>query len=178
MRKLCDKTQTSYIRAVRKLAAYLKRSPDTATAEELRRFQLHLVDQGTSPATLNATIMGLKLFFDVTLNRGELMAKMQGLWMPRALPVVLSRDEVARLIAAAPNLKSQTALSIAYGTGLGASEVIALKVGDIDSERMMLRVEQGKGHKDRYAMLWPVPLDRLGCWWRLGHAQGKILPGG
>ncbi|MBP6008677.1 MAG: site-specific integrase [Rhodoferax sp.] len=178
MRKLCEKTQVAYVRAVRKLAAYLKRSPDTASTEELRRFQLHLVDHGTSPATLNATIMGLKFFFDVTLNRGELMAKMQSVRMPRTLPVVLSRDEVARLIAAAPNLKTQTALSVAYGTGLRASEVIALKVGDIDSERMMLRVEQGKGQKDRYAMLSPVLVERLRCWWRLGHAQGKILSGG
>ena len=178
MRKLSDKTQIAYIRAVRKLAAYLKRSPDTATVEELRRFQLRLVDQGTSPVTLNATLTGLKFFFDITLDRVELMAKMQPVRVPRTLPVVLSRDEVARLIAAAPNLKSQTALSIAYGTGLRASEVIALKVSDIDSERMMLRVEQGKGHKDRYAMLSPILLQRLRCWWRLGHAQGKILPGG
>ncbi|TXT40482.1 MAG: phage integrase [Comamonadaceae bacterium] len=178
MRKLAEKTQIAYIRAVRKLAAYLKRSPDTATVEELRRFQLHLVDQGTSPVTLNATLTGLKFFFDITLDRAELMAKMQPVRVPRTLPVVLSRDEVARLIAAAPNLKSQTALSIAYGTGLRASEVIALKVSDIDSERMMLRVEQGKGHKDRYAMLSPILPERLRCWWRLGHAQGKILPGG
>ena len=81
-------------------------------------------------------------------------------------------------IAAAPNLKSQTALSVAYGAGLRASEVIALKVGDIDSQRMILRVEQGKGRKDRYAMLAPVLLERLRTWWRVGHAQGKILPGG
>jgi site-specific recombinase XerD len=178
MRKLCEKTQIGYIRAVRKLAAYLKRSPDTATVEELRRFQLYLVDQGTSPMTINVTLTGLKFFFDITLDRAELMSKMQPVRVPRTLPVVLSRDEVARLIAAAPNLKSQTALSIAYGTGLRVSEVIGLKVGDIDSERMMLRVEQGKGHKDRYAMLSPVLLERLRCWWRLGHAQGKILPGG
>jgi site-specific recombinase XerD len=178
MRKLCDKTQASYIRAVRQLAAFLKRSPDTATMEELRRFQLHMVDRGTSPVTLNATITGLKFFFDVTLDRGELLSKMQPVRIPRTLPVILSREEVARLIAAAPNLKSQTALSIAYGAGLRASEVIGLKVGDIDSERMLLRVEQGKGHKDRYAMLSPVLLERLRCWWRLGHAQGKILPGG
>jgi integrase len=170
MRKLCDKTQTAYVRAVRKLAAYLKRSPDTATAEELRRFQLHLVDRGTSPATINATTMGLKFFLDVALDRGELLAKMQLVRMPRTLPVVLSRDEVARLIAAAPNLKSQTALSIAYDKGLRASEVIALKVGDIDSERMMLRVEQGKGQKGRYAMLSPVLVERLRYWWRLGQA--------
>ena len=98
--------------------------------------------------------------------------------MPRTLPVVLSREEVARLIAAARNLKHQTALSVAYGAGLRASEVIALKVGDIDSQRMTLRVEQGKGRKDRYAMLSPVLLERLRAWWRVGHAQGKILPGG
>ena len=178
MRKLEHKTQEAYIRAVRKLAAFLGRSPDTATVEDLRRFQLHLVDQGTSPITLNATLTGLKFFFEVTLDRGELMAKMQPVRVPRTLPVVLSREEVARLIAAAPNLKSQTALSIAYGAGLRASEVIALKVGDIDSQRMTLRVEQGKGRKDRYAMLSPVLLERLRAWWRVGHAQGKILRGG
>ena len=178
MRKLEPKTQTSYVRAVRKLAGFLARSPDTATVEDLRRFQLHLVDQGTSPITLNATITGLKFFFDVTLDRGELMAKMQPVRVPQTLPVVLSREEVARLIAAPPNLKSQTALSIAYGTGLRASEGISLKIGDIDSQRMTLRVEQGKGRKDRYAMLSPVLLERLRCWWRLAHAQGKMLPGG
>ncbi len=178
MRKLEHKTQEAYIRAVCKLAAFLRRSPDTATVEDLRRFQLHLVDQGTSPITLNATLTGLKFLFDVTLDRGELMAKMQPVRVPRTLPVVLSREEVARLIAAAANLKSQTALSIAYGAGLRASEVIALKVSDIDSKRMTLRVEQGKGRKDRYAMLSPVLLERLRAWWRVGHAQGKILPSG
>ncbi len=172
------KTQEAYIRAVRNLAGFLGRSPDTATVEDLRRFQLHLVDRGTSPITLNATLTGLKFFFDVTLDRGELMAKMQPVRVPRTLPVVLSREEVARLIAAAPNLKSHTALSVAYGAGLRASEVIALKVGDIDSQRMTLRVEQGKGRKDRYAMLSPVLLERLRAWWRVGHAQGKILPNG
>jgi integrase/recombinase XerD len=178
MRKLEQKTQDAYIRAVCKLAAFLRRSPDTATVEDLRRFQLHLVDQGASPITLNATLTGLKFFFEVTLDRRELMAKMQPVRVPRTLPVVLSREEVARLIAAAPNLKSQTALSIAYGAGLRASEVMALKVGDIDSKRMTLRVEQGKGRKDRYAMLSPVLLERLRAWWRVGHAQGKILPNG
>jgi integrase/recombinase XerD len=178
MRKLELKTRTAYIRAVRKLAAFLKRSPDTATVEDLRRFQLYLVDQGTSPITINATIVGLKFFFDVTLGRSELMARMQTVRVPQKLPVVLSRDEVSRLIAAAPNLKSQTALSIAYGTGLRVSEVVSLKVTDIDSKRMTLRVEQGKGRKDRYAMLSPVLLERLRAWWRLAHAQGKMLPGG
>ena len=178
MRKLEHKTQEAYIRAVRKLAAFLKRSPDSASVEDLRRFQLHMVDGGISPITLNATITGLKFFFEVTLDRRELMAMMQPVRVPRTLPVVLSREEVARLIAAAPSLKSQTALSVAYGTGLRASEVIALKVGDIDSKRMMLRVEQGKGRKDRYAMLSPLLLERLRAWWRVAHVQGKILPSG
>ncbi len=178
MRKLEVKTRTAYLRAVQKLAVFLKRSPDTATVEDLRRFQLYLVDQGTSPITINATIVGLKFFFDVTLGRSELMARMQTVRVPQKLPVVLSRDEVARLIAAAPNLKSQTALSVAYSTGLRVSEVVCLKVTDIDSKRMTLRVEQGKGRKDRYAMLSPVLLERLRAWWRLAHAQGKMLPGG
>jgi site-specific recombinase XerD len=106
------------------------------------------------------------------------MVKVQPVHQPRPLPVVLSCDEVARLIAAAPNPKYQAALSVAYGAGLRASEVCALKVTDIDSERMTLRVEQGKGRKDRYAMLSPVLLERLRAWWRMGHAQGKMLPGG
>ena len=178
MRKMGGKTQIAYIRAVRRLAAFLKRSPDTATADELRRFQLHMVDTGTSPTTINGTLSGLKFFFDVTLGRAELMVKMQPVPQPRKLPVVLSCEEVARLIAAAPNLKSQAALSVAYGAGLRASEVISLKVSDVDSERMTLRVEQGKGRKDRYAMLSPVLLERLRAWWRVGHAQGKILPNG
>ena len=178
MRKLEPKTRAGYIRAVRSLAAYLGRSPDTATIEELRRFQLHMVDRGSSPITLNATITGLKFFFGVTLDRAELMARMQPVHVPRTLPVVLSREEVARLITAAPSLKYQTALSIAYGTGLRTSEVIALKVSDIDSQRMTLRVEQGKGDKDRYAMLSPVLLERLRSWWRVAHAQGKMLPNG
>lgn len=178
MRKLAPKTQTAYIRAVRRFAAYLGRPPDTATVEDLRNFQLHLVDEGTSPTTLNATITGLKFFCEITLDRAELTARMQPVHVPRTLPVVLSREEVARLIAAAPNLKHQTALSLAYGTGLRASEVVSLKVGDIDSQRMTLRVEQGKGSKDRYAMLSPVLLERLRVWWRVAHAQGKMLEGG
>ncbi|MDP3348285.1 MAG: DUF302 domain-containing protein [Hydrogenophaga sp.] len=137
MRKLAPKTQTAYIRAVRRLAAYLHRPPDTATVEDLRNFQLHLVDEGTSPTTLNATITGLKFFCEITLDRAELTAKMQPVHVPRTLPVVLSREEVARLIAAAPNLKHQTALSLAYATGLRANEVVSLKVSDIDSQQAM-----------------------------------------
>jgi site-specific recombinase XerD len=178
MRRLAPKTQTAYIRAVRRFAAYLGRSPEFATTEDLRNFQLHLVDEGSSPTTLNATITGLKFFCEITLDRAELTAKMQAVHVPRTLPVVLSREEVARLIAAAANLKHQTALSLAYGTGLRASEVVALKIGDIDSQRMTLRVEQGKGSKDRYAMLSPVLLERLRVWWRVARSQGKMLDGG
>lgn len=164
MRKLSPKTQSGYIRAVRQFAAYLGRSPDTASTEDLRNYQLHLVDHGISPVSLNAAISGLKFFFDITLDRAELMARMQPVRVPRTLPVVLSPEEVSRLIAAAGNLKHQTALSVAYGAGLRASEVVALKVGDVDSQRMTLRIEQGKGRKDRYAMLSPVLLERLRVW--------------
>jgi integrase/recombinase XerD len=167
MRKLAPKTQQSYIRVVSRFAKYLGRSPDTATAEDLRLYQLHLVDAGTSPITLSATITGLKF-----------LAKMQSVRVPHKLPVVLNKQEVARLIACAGNLKHQTALSLAYGTGLRANEVISLKVTDIDSQRMTLRVEQGKGGKDRYAMISPVLLERLRVWWRVARAQGKMLNGG
>ena len=178
MRQFAEHTQEGYIRAVRKLSTFLGRSPHTATAEELRRFQLHLVDTGTGPVTINATLTGLKFFFDITLGRPELMLKMTHVAVPRKLPVILSPEEVGRLIAAAPNLKHQAAMSVAYGAGLRVSEVVSLKVGDIDGERMTLRVEQGKGRKDRYAMLSPVLLERLRAWWKLGHAQGKIRHGG
>jgi len=178
MRQFAEHTQEGYIRAVRKLSTFLGRSPHTATAEDLRRFQLHLVDTGTGPVTINATLTGLKFFFDITLGRPELMLKMTHVAVPRKLPVILSPEEVGRLIAAAPNLKHQAAMSVAYGAGLRVSEVVSLKVGDIDGERMTLRVEQGKGRKDRYAMLSPVLLERLRAWWRLGHAQGKVRHGG
>jgi len=178
MRKFGEKTQLDYVRAVRNFAKYLKRSPDTANVEDLRNYQLHLVDHGISPASLNSAISGLKFFYNVTLDRGDLVAKMQPVHLPRKLPVILSREEVSRLIAAAGNLKHQTALALAYGTGLRVNEVVTLKVGDIDSQRMTLRVEQGKGQKDRYAMLSPVLLERLRVWWRVARAQGKMLDGG
>ena len=178
MRRLAPTTQANYLRVVRQFAAFLGRSPDTATVEDLRRYQLHLVDHGVSPVSLNAAITGLKFFFGTTLAQEALMAKMRPIYLPRTLPVILSRDEVGRLIAAAGHLKHQTALALAYGTGLRASEVVALKVGDIDSQRMTLRVEQGKGQKDRYAMLSPILLERLRVWWRVARAQGKMLDGG
>jgi site-specific recombinase XerD len=178
LRKLSPKTQTSYIRVVFKFTRFLDRSPDTATAEDLRCYQLRLVKDGISSISLNATITALRFFFQVTLDRGDAMVKMSPVRVPRTLPVVLSREEVARLIESAGNLKYQAALSVAYGAGLRASEVVSLKVGDIDSSRMTLRVEQGKGRKDRYAMLSPVLLERLRAWWRAARAQGKMLDRG
>ena len=128
--------------------------------------------------TLNATQTGLRFFFDVTLQRVDLMARMHPVKLPHKVPVVLSVQETTRLIAAATNVKHQAALSVAYGAGLRASEVIGLKVTDVDSQRMTLRVEQGKGRKDRYAMLSPVLLQRLRTWWRIANAQGRMRPGG
>jgi integrase/recombinase XerD len=178
LRKLAPKTQISYIRAVKKLADYLGHSPDTATAEDLRQFQLHLTDEGTSRITINAAITALRFFFEVTVGDKEVVIKLNTVPVPRKLPVVLSREEVTRLLEATSSLKYKAAFAVAYGAGLRISEVVSLKIGDIDSERMTLHVEQGKGRKDRYAMLSPVLLDILRRWWREGHARGLLLDGG
>ena len=178
LRKLAPTTQSHYLRAVINLTCFLGRSPDTASPEDLRRYQLHLVKTGTSSIMLNHTITALRFFFGATLDRPDALAKMSPVREPRKLPVVLSCEEVARLIEAAATPKYQAALSVAYGAGLRASEVVAIKVGDIDSTRMTLRVEQGKGHKDRYAMLSPLLLERLRAWWRVAHAKAKMLDGG
>jgi len=178
LRKLAPKTQNGYIRWVKRLAAFLKRSPATATAEDLRRFQLELVERGVSRGSVNAAVTALHFFFDVTLGRGEVMAKMSHVHQPRKLPTVLGREEVERLLAAAPGRKYKAALSVAYGTGLRAAEVVTLKVDDIDSTRMVIRVDQGKGRKDRYALLSPTLLAVLRAWWRAGNARGKMRPHG
>ena len=178
MRKLSPKTQSAYIRAVSQLYSFLKHSPDTASAEDLRRYQLYMVDRGISPISLNAAITGLKFFCEITLDHPALMAKMQSVHLPLKLPVVLSRDEVARLISFAGSLRNKTVLSVAYGAGLRVSELAALKVSDIDSQRMTLRIEQGKGSKDRYAMLSPAMLECLRTWWRTARAEGHPLQGG
>jgi integrase len=154
MRKQSPKTQSHYLRAVRQFAGYLGRSPDTATVEDLRFYQLHLVDHGTSPVPLNAAITRLKFFFAITADQAGLIARMQPVRVPRTLPVCSA--EVPRLIIAAGNLKHQTALSVAYGAELRISEVVSVRVSDIHSKRMTLRIEQSKDHEDRYAMLPPV----------------------
>lgn len=178
LRKLAEKTQSGYLRWVKHFSRFLGRSPDTATAEDLRRYQLHLSEGGVSRISLNAAITALRFFFEVTLGRGELMAKMSHVHVPRKLPVVLSPEEVERLLDAAPGLKYKAALSVAYGAGLRVSEVVALKVEDIDSQRMLIRVDQGKGRKDRYVMLSATLLALLRAWWREANARGKMLPHG
>jgi site-specific recombinase XerD len=178
MRKLSPKTQSQYIRSVKNLTQYLGRSPDMATAEDLRKYQLHLVDQGVSRITLNANLTALKFFFVTTLDRADALTKISTVPVPRKLPVVLSLEEAARLLNAAGNPKYKAALSVAYGAGLRVSEVVALKVSDIDSTRKTLRVEQGKGRKDRYAMLSPVLIDYLRAWWCFANKQRLMLKGG
>jgi len=178
LRKLAPRTQAHYIRAVRNLAAFLGRSPDTAGAEDLRRFQLEMAERGVSRTTINATITGLRFLFEVTLERPELMRKMSHVRAERRLPVVLSPEEVVSLLANAPSLKYRATLSVAYGAGLRASEVVSLRVTDVDSKRMLLRVEQGKGRKDRNALLGPSLLALLRHWWHEANARGQMLPGG
>jgi integrase/recombinase XerD len=157
---------------------FFGRSPDLASSEDLRAFQLHLVEAGVSSTTINATITGLKFFFGITLERPAALKRMSPVRKPQKLPQVLSVDEVARLLAGARNPKHRAALAVAYGAGLRASEVVHLKVADIDSERMILRVNQGKGQRDRYAMLSPSLLQLLRAWWWHGHTNGKMRPGG
>src|ERR1700712_4353989 len=130
------------------------------------------------PPSINTAVSALRFLFTVTLDRPELARRLTVVRQPRRLPSVLSVAEVALLLQAAPGSKYRAAFATAYGAGLRVSEVTALKVGDIDSQRMLLRVEQGKGHKDRYALLPPILLERLRIWWRHAHAVGKILPGG
>ena len=144
----------------------------------MRRFQLHMRSIEASATSMNAAVSALRFLFGVTLGRGDAQVAMTTVREPRRLPVVLSPREVTRLLDAAPGLKYRAALSIAYGTGLRASEVVSLKVGDIDSERKVIRVEQGKGAKDRYAMLSDVLLDVLRAWWLAGRERGVMLPGG
>ena len=178
LRKLGPSTQTGYIRAVVRLTRYLGRSPDTATAEDLRLFQLHLVEDGTSSITINTTLTGLRFFFDQTLDKSEVLKKTRRVYEPRKIPEVLSVAEVTRLLDAAGSLKYKAGLSVAYGSGLRASEIVHLKISDIDRERKIIHVEDGKGQRDRNAMLSPGLHKILRAWYRQGQAQRKILPGG
>ena len=173
-----EDTRRDYVRHVRAFAAFIGRSPDTATAEELRLFQLHQTQSGRQPSTVNSAVSALRFFFTVTLDRPDLARRLTVVPYPRRIPVVLSVEEVTLLLHAASAPKYKAAFATAYGAGLRVSEVVALKVGDIDSERMLLRVERGKGGKDRHAMLSPQLLDLLRAWWREGRRRSLLLPGG
>ena len=176
IRQLGAKTQHDYVRVVRDFAAFLGRSPDLAEPEDLRRYQLHLASRGASPAKMNAAVSALRFFFKVTLDRPEFGDRLATVRSPERLPVVLSPEEVALLLHCAPSLKYKAALSVAYGCGLRASEIVHLKVGDIDSTRMLIRVEQGKGRKDRYVMLAPDLLELLRAWWRKPGPRAGCSP--
>ena len=178
IRKLGAKTQHDYVQRVKDFATFLGRSPAEASKEDVRNYQLHLSSSGARTPKINATVSALRFLFDVTLDRADLGKQMTFVYEPRKLPVVLSADEVRRMLEAAPGLKYKAALSVAYGAGLRVSEVVSLKVCDIDSERMLIRVEQGKGHKDRNAMLSPVLLELLREWWKLCRSRGWLFPGG
>jgi site-specific recombinase XerD len=178
LRGFVEQTRKNYLRHVEALAVFLGRSPDTATAEDLRRFQLHQAEAGVSVPILNGAVSALRFLFTTTLDRPDLARRLTAVRRPHKLPEVLSPEEVTLLLEAAPGPKYKAALSTAYGAGLRVSEVVALKVSDVDSARMMLRIEQGKGRKDRHALLSPQLLALLRAWWREGRRMGVMLPNG
>jgi site-specific recombinase XerD len=165
------------MRRVKEFASSLRRSPGTAKPEDVRGFQLHLTSSGAGTPKINATVAALRFFFRVTLDRSDLGRHLSTIHEPRKSPVILSPDEMARFLEAAPGIKYKAALSVGYGAGLRVSEIAFLKVTDIDSQRMMLRIEQGKGRKDRYAMLSPTLLELLRDWYRVARPQGWLFPG-
>src|SRR5215469_6389525 len=175
VRSFKQDTRRDYVRHVRAFAAFIGRSPDTATAEDLRLFQLHQTQNGIQPPSINSAVSALRFFFTVTLDRPDLARRLTVVPYPRRIPTVLSVEEVTLLLRAAVAPKYKAAFATAYGAGLRVSEVVALKVGDIDSERMLLR---GKGGKDRHAMLSPPLLELLRAWWREGRRRSLLLPGG
>jgi integrase/recombinase XerD len=165
-RELCVGTQKGHIRSCRRFAAFLKRSPDTATAEDIRRFQLHLAQTAMSICNRNRIMTGLRFLYRVTLRRSDLAAEIYHIREPQKIPLVMSQDEMRRLLAVASSLKVRTLLSLGYGCGLRAGEVVRLKVKHIDRAQNIIRVEQSKGRKDRHVMLSPETLDLLREWWK------------
>jgi integrase/recombinase XerD len=184
MRRFSRETQRNYIRDVGRFATFVGRSPDTSTAEDLRRFQVAQREAGVPVPTMNSIVSALRFFFTHTLDRPDLARRLVRVTHPRKLPVVLSTDEVARLLNATTCLKHQAALSVAYGAGLRVAEVSGLKISDIPGsspgtgERMLLRVERGKGGQYRNAMLSADMLALLRQWWKVGRRQGVMHPKG
>jgi integrase/recombinase XerD len=178
MRGLRSDTQHEYIRFVRSFVAFLGQPPDKATAEDIRRFQVHQRESGVQPPTINCSVSALRFFFTVTLDRPDLSRRLVLARYPRKLPAVLSVEEVGQLLEAAPGIKYKAILGTAYGAGLRVSEVASLKVDDLDSKRMLIRIEPGKGRKDRNAMLSPQLLALLRLWWKEGKRRSVMLPHG
>jgi integrase/recombinase XerD len=166
-RKLGPHSQRSHIHSCKRFAAFLKRSPETATPEDIRRFQLHLSEIGLSICNRNRVMTGLKFLLRVTLRRLDLASEVYHLREPQKIPLVMSPDETRRLLAVAGSLKVRVLLSLGYGCGLRAGEVVRLKVKHIDSAQKIIRVEQSKGRKDRNVMLSPETLDLLRQWWKV-----------
>jgi len=175
-RKLGAGTQRGHIRGCKLFAAFLRRSPDTATAEDIRRFQLHLSETGASICNRNRIMTGVRFLFRVTLRRLDLAAEIYHLREPQKIPLVISPDETKRLLAVASSLKARVLLSLGYGCGLRASEVVRLKVKHIDSAQKIIRVEQSKGRKDRNVMLSPETLDLLRQWWKARRDHDATTP--
>jgi site-specific recombinase XerD len=166
-RKLSAGTQKGHIRSCMRFAAFLKRSPDTASPEDIRRFQLHLAEGDVSISNRNRIMTGLRFLFRVTLRRPDLAAEIYHIREPQKIPLVTSADETKRLLAVAKNLKVRVLLSLAYGCGLRAGEVVRLRVGDVDSAQTIIRVVQAKGRKDRHVMLSKDLLGLLRRWWQV-----------
>ena len=166
-RKLNPHTQRSHIYSCKRFAAWLKRSPDTATPDEVRLFQLYLIESGTSICNRNRIMTGVRFLFRVTLRRHDLAAEIWHIKEPERLPPVLSPEEVKRVLAMARSLKARAMLTLAYGCGLRAGEVVRLRAGDIDSEQKIIRIVQSKGRKDRHVMLPAEVLKLLRQWWKV-----------
>lgn len=165
-RNLGPASQRSHLRACKRFAAWLRRSPDTATPDDVKYFQEYLIESGVSICTRNQTMTGVKFLFRVTLRRHDLVAEIFNLKEPVKVPLVLSKQEVKRILAMAPSLKAKVMLSLAYGCGMRAGEVVRLTVGDIDSAQNIIRIVQAKGRKDRNVMLPSDILDLLRDWWK------------
>lgn len=165
-RNLGPASQTSHLRACKRFAAWLGRSPETATPDDVKYFQQHLIEGGVSICTRNQTMTGVKFLFRVTLRRHDLVAEIFHLKEPVKVPLVLSRSEIRRILAVAPSLKARVMLSLAYGCGMRAGEVVRLKVGDIDGEQKIIRIVQSKGRKDRNVMFPDDILGLLRDWWK------------
>lgn len=177
IRNLSPATQRSYLHAVAKFSRYFGRSPDRLGLEDVRAFQVHLVSSGLSWPALNQTVCALRFFFGVTLGHAAIPERIAYARTPAKLPTILNGDEIVRFLEAVPSLRTRTALTTAYAAGLRASEAVHLKVRDIDGERGVIRVEHGKGGKDRNVMLSAQLLNILRVYWRLARPQIWLFPG-